>query len=170
MRARTRDGAVACPSCGAATARVHGYCQRPVAEVPIDGRRVLVPVRRMRCAALDCKVQTFREQIPGVLDRYRRRTSRLSGQAGAVARELEEDGPLRGAMPGMKLGAGWGLRVVLRWFRRVAAGRKVMLGLVCRPSSPVDFGPFEAVDKFGAGVPVAGHARCCCERVCQSPD
>jgi hypothetical protein len=45
-----------------------------------------------------------------------------------------------------------------------------MLGVACRPSSPVDFGPFEAVAKFGAGVPVAGHARCRCERACQSPD
>src|SRR5215469_10827736 len=26
-----------------------------------------------------------------------------------------------------------------------------MLGLACRPSSPVHFGPFEAVHKFGAG-------------------
>ncbi len=33
-----------------------------------------------------------------------------------------------------------------------------MLGLACRPSPPVRFGPFEAAEKFGAGVPVAGHA------------
>ena len=30
----------------------------------------------------------FREQVPGVLDRYQRRTTRLTGQAGAVARRL----------------------------------------------------------------------------------
>jgi len=40
--------------------------------------------------------------------------------------------------------AGWG------W------GGRCMLGLACRPSSPVHFGPFEAVTKFGAGIPVAG--------------
>jgi len=28
----------------------------------------------------------------------------------------------------------------------------------------------EAVSECGAGISVAGHARCCCERVCQSPD
>jgi hypothetical protein len=28
-------------------------------------------------------------------------------------------------MPGMKLGRGWGLRVVLPWFRRMVARRKV---------------------------------------------
>ena len=33
-------------------------------------------------------MQTFREQVPGVLDRYQRRTSRLTAQVSAVAREL----------------------------------------------------------------------------------
>jgi hypothetical protein len=42
----------------------------------------------MRCPALDCKVQTFREQVPGVLERYQRRISRLTVQVSAVAREL----------------------------------------------------------------------------------
>jgi transposase len=90
VRARTGDGAVACPGCGTETARVHEYRERTAADVPVDGRRVLVKVkvRRMRCAALDCAVQTFREQVPGILDRYQRRTTRLTGQVSAVAREL----------------------------------------------------------------------------------
>jgi transposase len=90
VRARTRAGAVACPGCGAETARVHGYHERTAAGVPVDGRRVVVRVRvrRMRCLALDCKVQTFREQVPGVLERYQRRISRLTAQLSAVAREL----------------------------------------------------------------------------------
>jgi zinc-finger of transposase IS204/IS1001/IS1096/IS1165 len=60
VRARTRAGAVACPGCGAETARVHEYRERTVADVPVDGRRVLVRVRvrRMRCPALNCKMQT----------------------------------------------------------------------------------------------------------------
>ena len=85
VRARTRDGAVACPGCGTETGRVHGYHERTAADVPVDGRRVLVRVRvrRMRCPALDCKVQTFREQVPGILDAtsgasrgWRRRSAR----------------------------------------------------------------------------------------------
>ena len=90
VRARTRGEAVACPGCGAETSRVHGYYERTAADVPVDGRRVLVKVRvrRMRCPALDCKVQTFREQAPGVLERYQRRISRLTAQVSAVAREL----------------------------------------------------------------------------------
>jgi transposase len=90
VRARTRDAAVACPGCGAPTGRVHGYYERTAADVPADGRRVLVRVRvrRLRCPVPGCTVQTFREQVPGVLDRYQRRTTRLAGQVSAVAREL----------------------------------------------------------------------------------
>jgi hypothetical protein len=95
VRARTPGRAVACPDCGAETGRVHGYHERTAAEVPVDGRRVLVRVRvrRMRCPVTGCPRQTFREQVPGVIDRYQRRTSRLAGQVSAVAREL-------GAEPG----------------------------------------------------------------------
>ena len=90
VRARTRGGSVACPGCGTETGRVHGYHERTAADVPADGRRVLVKVRvrRMRCPAPDGKVQTFREQVPGVLERYQRRISRLTAQVSAVAREL----------------------------------------------------------------------------------
>jgi hypothetical protein len=90
VQARTRGGAVACPGCGTETGRVHGYHERTAADVPVDGRRVLVRVRvrRMRCPALDCQVQTFREQVCGVLERYQRRISRLTAQVSAVAREL----------------------------------------------------------------------------------
>ena len=90
VRARTRGGPAACPGCGAETVRVHGYRERTAAGVPVDGRRVVVKVRvrRMRCPAPDGKVQTFREQVPGVLERYQRRTSRLTAQVSAVAREL----------------------------------------------------------------------------------
>ena len=81
VQARTRDGA------GPA---VYGYHERTAADVPADGRRVVLKVRarRMRCPATGCKVQTFRDQVPGVVDRYQRRTTRLTGQVSAVAREL----------------------------------------------------------------------------------
>jgi transposase len=90
VQARTRAVAVACPGCGAETSRVHGYHQRTAADVSADGRRVVLKVRarRMRCPVTGCEVQTFREQVPGVLGRYQRRTARLTGQVSAVAREL----------------------------------------------------------------------------------
>jgi transposase len=88
VRARTPDGPAACPRCGAETARVHGCHQRSVADVPVDARRVLVVVRirRLVCPTRGCR-QTFRKQLPGVPERYQRRTSRLASQIGAVVRE-----------------------------------------------------------------------------------
>jgi transposase len=90
VRARTPAGLAPCPGCGGLTGQVHGYCERTVADVPADGRPVTVRVRvrRLRCPAGGCPVQTFREQVPGVLDRYQRRTARLTGQAGEVVRRL----------------------------------------------------------------------------------
>ena len=56
----------------------------------MDGRRVVIVVRmrRLVCPVLQCPRQTFRERVPGLLQRYRRRTSRLTAQLGAVVREL----------------------------------------------------------------------------------
>jgi transposase len=90
VRARTAAGPVPCPRCGGPTGLVHGYGERKVADVPADGRPVVVRVRvrRLRCPVLECPVQTFREQVPGVVERYQRRTARLAGQAGTVARAL----------------------------------------------------------------------------------
>ena len=116
VRARTAGGPVACPRCGGPTGHLHGYCGRTLADVPADGRPVVVRVRvrRMRCPVPDCPAQTFREQVPGVLDRYQRRTTRLTGQAGAVARRLagRQAGLL--AALGVPLSRHTTLRVLLR--------------------------------------------------------
>lgn len=89
IRVRTPNGSAACPACGAETARVHGYHERSVADVSVDARRVvvLVRIRRLICPTRGCR-QTFREQLPGVLERYQRRTPRLTSQIGVVVREL----------------------------------------------------------------------------------
>lgn len=67
---------------GAPSKRVHGYHRRTVADVPLDGRRVVVRVR-VRCLVCPNRgcCHTFREQILGVLERYRRRTVRLTSQS-----------------------------------------------------------------------------------------
>jgi transposase len=90
VTARTRDVAVPCPVCGMPTMKVHGYHGRTVADVPVDGRQVVVRlrVRRLVCPALSCTRQTFREQVPGLLERHQRRTVRLAGHIAEVAREL----------------------------------------------------------------------------------
>ena len=117
VRARTAGGPVPCPQCGGRTGQVHGYYERTVADVPADGRPVVVRVRvrRMRCPVPGCPVQTFREQVPGVLDRYQRRTTRLAGQAGEVARRLAgRAGAALLAALGVPLSRHTALRVLLR--------------------------------------------------------
>lgn len=90
VSARTRAGPMPCPACGTPTGKVHGFHTRTLADVPVDGRRVrvLVRLRRLVCPVLDCPRQTFREQVPGVMERHQRRTNRLTAQLGTVVREL----------------------------------------------------------------------------------
>ncbi|MFH9355419.1 transposase family protein, partial [Kitasatospora sp. NPDC017646] len=90
VTARTREDPVPCPLCGTPTGRVHGFHHRMVADVPVDGRRVVVSarLRRLVCPVLTCPRQTFREQVPGVVEHYQRRTRRLADQLGSVVKEL----------------------------------------------------------------------------------
>ncbi|WP_455753761.1 ISL3 family transposase [Streptomyces hydrogenans] len=90
VSARTREESVPCPVCGQATGRVHDFHRRTIADVPADGRRVVVSVqvRRLVCPVLGCPRQTFREQVPGLIERYQRRTCRLADQLGQVVKEL----------------------------------------------------------------------------------
>ncbi|WP_329027667.1 ISL3 family transposase [Streptomyces sp. NBC_00690] len=89
VRARTPKEPAPCPACGVPSGQVHGYHWRKVADVPVDGRQIVlrVRVRRLVCPTRGC-CQTFREQVPGVLQRYQRRTTRLTRQVKAVVKEL----------------------------------------------------------------------------------
>jgi transposase len=60
------------PEVRASSGRIHGYHWRTVADVPVDGRRVVVRVRarRLVCPTRGCR-HTFREEVPGVLDMVR---------------------------------------------------------------------------------------------------
>jgi transposase len=51
VRAATAGGPVPCPRCGAGTGHVHGYYERTVADVPVDGRPVVLQVRVRRVGA-----------------------------------------------------------------------------------------------------------------------
>ncbi|MFJ7098195.1 transposase family protein [Streptomyces mirabilis] len=74
-----------CPKCGTPTTRAHGFHERTVADLPVNGRRAVVSVRVRH---LVCPRQAFRKQVPGLLDRYQRRTTRITGQLGHVVKEL----------------------------------------------------------------------------------
>lgn len=75
--ARTPDVPVACPGCGVPAERVRGCHLRRLADLSVDGCPVVVElrVRRLVCPTTDCSYQAFREQVPGVAERYQRRTS-----------------------------------------------------------------------------------------------
>uniref|UniRef100_UPI000687A587 transposase n=2 Tax=Nocardia TaxID=1817 RepID=UPI000687A587 len=89
VRARTAPGPAVCSRCGEESEKVHSYHHRTVADLPADGRVVIVRVRvrRLVCPTPQC-CRTFREQVPGLLERYQRRTTRLTGQVRAIVKEL----------------------------------------------------------------------------------
>ncbi|MET9031241.1 ISL3 family transposase [Nocardia sp. NPDC004168] len=89
VRARTAPGPAVCSRCGEESEKVHSYHHRTVADLPADGRMVIVRVRvrRLVCPTPQCW-RTFREQVPGLLERYQRRTTRLTGQVRAIVKEL----------------------------------------------------------------------------------
>ncbi|MFQ6199437.1 MFS transporter [Streptomyces sp. NPDC000405] len=58
---------MACPECGTVTAKVHGYHGRTMADVPVDGRQVVIRLRARRqvCPVQRCRRQTSREAGAG---------------------------------------------------------------------------------------------------------
>lgn len=116
VSARTPAGPAVCPSCGTWSGRVHSYHQRTLADMPMDGRSVVVRVRirRLFCSTLQC-FTTFREQVPGVVERYQRRTVRLTAQVRAVVRELAGRAAVRllGALA-VRLSRHTAIRILLR--------------------------------------------------------
>jgi transposase len=90
IAAHSRGDRLPCPDCGQETAKVHGYYRRRLADVPAGAAAVVVELslRRLVCANLGCPRQTFHEQIPGLAERYARRTPGLSAMAGSVAKAL----------------------------------------------------------------------------------
>ena len=63
-----------CPSCGAASRRVHSHYRRHVADLPLVGRSVqlVLVARRFRCDAVLCGRQIFTERSPTALWLHRR--------------------------------------------------------------------------------------------------
>ncbi|MFC1417561.1 ISL3 family transposase [Streptacidiphilus sp. N8-3] len=88
ITARTRDDAGAvCPGCGRVSGWVHSRYVRHVADQAVGGCPVVVDlsVRRMYCEEPSCPRRTFAEQVPGLTERYQRRTPALRRVVEAVA-------------------------------------------------------------------------------------
>lgn len=86
----TIQTAPCCPGCRQPARRVHsGYVRSP-ADLPCGGvpLRLELYVRRFHCDAPQCARRIFTERLPGVLEPYARRTSRLTDALRAVAHAL----------------------------------------------------------------------------------
>lgn len=85
--ARSRGEPVPCPACTTPTGKVHGYYRRRLADSPAGGVPVVLELtlRRLVCTNLDCVRQTFHEQVPGLAERYARRTPPLATLVTAAA-------------------------------------------------------------------------------------
>jgi transposase len=77
---RPTSSASVCPLCGKASTRIHSHYQRHLADLPCQGRIVVlrVQVRRFRCATDGCPRQVFAERLPEVVTPRARRTTRLA--------------------------------------------------------------------------------------------
>jgi transposase len=78
--ARTVRSAVPCPDCGCLAGRVHSRDTRTAADLPWNGIRVRLRVRSRKffCDHPNCPRAIFCERLPGLLERYARRTEQLA--------------------------------------------------------------------------------------------
>ena len=79
IRTHPRATAAGCPGCGEISARPHSRYTRTLADLPWQGRRVVIAVqtRRWRCPQLHCPRRVFAERLAGVAQAGARRTHRL---------------------------------------------------------------------------------------------
>lgn len=70
---------VTCPVCDQQTARLHSHYRRTVADLPWGGRhvRVVLNVRKFRCAEPECPRKIFTERLPSLVEPHARKTTRL---------------------------------------------------------------------------------------------
>jgi transposase len=69
-----------CPQCQTASDRIHSRYRRTVADLPAQGRVVVLRllVRKFRCLKPDCQQRIFCERLLGVLAGHARSTARLT--------------------------------------------------------------------------------------------
>ena len=79
IRTRPRASTASCPLCAQTSQRLHSRYTRILADLPWQGRRVVIKVqaRRLRCITPGCKRRILTERLSGVAARHARRTERL---------------------------------------------------------------------------------------------
>ena len=89
-----------CPLCNGLSGQVHSHYIRTLADLPWQGRAVVIQVRarRFRCASPSCPRRVFAERLPEVAPPWARRTVRLGGLQRHIGFAL-------GGEPGSRLAA-----------------------------------------------------------------
>jgi len=69
-----------CPSCGKRSRNKHGWRNRYLSDLPVQGRKVKVELilTRWKCMYSACRRQTFSDQIPKIAAPYAHRTERMA--------------------------------------------------------------------------------------------
>jgi|SRR5450755_3552048 len=100
VQAHSQRTSEACPDCAHLSSRIHSRYQRKLADLPCSGRivRLVVHVSRFFCTHPSCPRKTFAETIPGLTERFARRTTRLK-------EVLERLGLALGGEPASRLSA-----------------------------------------------------------------
>ena len=75
-----------CPECGQRTRNRHGWSDRSLQDLPVQGRAVTVKLRLSRwlCAERKCKRQTFTDRLATIATPYARRTRRVAEIVGLL--------------------------------------------------------------------------------------
>src|SRR5262245_41820851 len=86
IAAPSASATAACPACGAAADRVHSRYARTAADLPGQGRRVVLrgTARRFRCPTPDGPRRVFCARLPAVVAAHARATGRPSEAHRAV--------------------------------------------------------------------------------------
>ncbi|QHG85496.1 ISL3 family transposase (plasmid) [Rhodococcus rhodochrous] len=86
ITAHPRGNEGQCPKCGTASRRVHSRYRRRPADTTIGTHPVVLDlvVRRFFCDSNSCSAATFAEQIPGLTQRWARRTTVLATMIEAI--------------------------------------------------------------------------------------
>jgi transposase len=90
LEAHTVAETASCPRCSTASSRVHSRYDRSITDLAVGGRQMMIRlrVRRFRCAEKHCEQKIFVEQVPGLTQRYQRRTGSLTTLLGRVGLAL----------------------------------------------------------------------------------
>ncbi|MDX8540752.1 transposase family protein [Mesorhizobium abyssinicae] len=75
-----------CPDCGRRTRNRHGWFNRSLQDLPVQGKTVTVKLRlsRWRCTHQKCRRQTFADRLPTIAYPYTRRTRRVAEIVGLL--------------------------------------------------------------------------------------